>query len=286
MSEFYIFDLHNDFLTCNDTSKKQIFSNELQKSGDSFIYALYKGERSLVDIIDIYNKAKQSSVTYFAFEDACYVGENISLELNSKIIAECNPLYVSLTWNNDNAFACGCSDEHGQLKQDGQKFIEYMNDANIAIDIAHANKKSGMEIIDKANRVLCSHTAFLNFCKHKRNIDQEVIKLIIEKNGIIGLSCVGYFLVEKVNDINLKTDFSLMSLATENFFLNLDWFLQKYGCDNIAIGTDFFGSDFILFNENYRTLLNNIANRLSQKGVSETQIQKIFCKNVEGFFGI
>lgn len=286
MNDFYIFDLHNDFLTCNDTPKKQLFYNQTQKNGDLFIHALYKGERSLVDILDIYNKAKQNGVKYFAFEDACYTDEKIDLELNSKVIAECAPLYVSLTWNNDNSFACGCSDECGKLKKDGITFIEYMNAAGIAIDIAHANKTSSIKIIEKADKVLCSHTAFLNFCKHKRNIDEDIIKLIIEKNGIIGLSCVGYFLVKNATDVNLKSNLTIMQSATENFFINLDWFLQKFGCDNIAIGSDFFGSDFILFNEDYRIIIDNVTKKLGRNGVNKTQLQKIFCKNAQWFFAV
>lgn len=262
-----LIDLHNDWLTSGESSKNY---NLAEKSGYKSIYALFKGERTLNEIKEIYSRAVSFGVHNFAFEDACY-DEREEFDL---FLAEVIPLYASLCWNFENDFAHGCKTQGG-LKNDGRKFINRLNSLNIPLDLAHSNKQTFYEAADAAEQVLCSHTAFSSCARSVRNIDDEQIKYIIERNGIIGLCFVGYFLE---TDPDMRTIKDLESA----FFGAIDRYLQKFGTAGLAIGSDFFGSDLLAF-PSYDAFYSSFCDRFSAHG-SSADLYKITVGNALAFF--
>lgn len=276
-----LFDLHNDLLTATAKTDKQEFIKKNQKSGYRSIYALFKGERTLNETLEIYEKAKKIGVKYFSFEDACYLDEstdNESIAALFEKIAAINPLYVSLCWNYENAFAFGAFETvKAGLKSAGVKFIEKLNLKNIPIDTAHINEYGFYEILDIAKKTLCSHTAFDFIFSHRRNINDAQIKAMISRGGIIGLNCVGHFLTDKK---------FAPEIAAEAFFKSADLFVQKYGENNLVLGSDFFGSDYIAFKEDYAIFYEELTENFLKRNFAENFLTKFFYKNAVDFFKI
>ena len=276
-----LFDLHNDLLTSSTETDKQNFIKKNQKSGYRSIYALFKGERTLNETLEIYEKAKKVGVKYFAFEDACYLDENPDNESIAALfekIAAINPLYVSLCWNYENTFAFGAYESvKAGLKSAGVKFIEKLNLKNIPIDTAHINEYGFYEILDIAKKTLCSHTAFDFVFPHRRNINDAQIKALISRGGIIGLICAGHFLTEQK---------FAPKIAAEAFFKSADFFIQKYGENNLAIGSDFFGSDYLAFKENYAVFYEELTETFLKRNISEKFMSRFFYKNAVEFFNL
>lgn len=262
-----IIDLHNDLPTV--LFDRAEYQNN-KKAGYRSIYALYKGERTLEEIIKCYDFAKQSGAEYFAFEDACYPDEGKFFEF-AKLL---KPLYASLCWNYENDYASGCL-ATGGLKKSGYKFVNKLNKLNIPLDLAHANRRTFFQALEIADKVLCSHTSFSFVCDKKRNIDDEQIKAIIERKGIIGACFVGYFLGVKFGEYN-KTKIA--------FYRLIDGFLQKFGDKNLCIGSDLFGSDFLAFS-NYDEFFNEFCDYFLSKSGNMKTLEKILYKNAIGFFG-
>ena len=109
--------------------------------------------------------------------------------------------------------------------------------------------------------------------KHKRNISSETIKEIIIRNGIIGLTLVGYFLCEKTATI-------------DSVIKHIEYFLQKFGDDNLCIGTDFNGTDYLPINLSTYKDLKNLKNKLLKLGYGFKTIDKIFNKNATKYFNV
>ena len=168
-----LIDLHNDWLTSGESSKNY---NLAEKSGYKSIYALFKGERTLNEIKEIYSRAVSFGVHNFAFEDACY-DEREEFDL---FLAEVIPLYASLCWNFENDFAHGCKTQGG-LKNDGRKFINRLNSLNIPLDLAHSNKQTFYEAADAAEQTALSHLEnALRFVRATFGAGQELLVFLTQ----------------------------------------------------------------------------------------------------------
>lgn len=173
--------------------------------------------------------------------------------------------YCSLTWNFNNGFAGGALDD-GQLTEQGKSAIQLVEDSGCYIDLAHLNKKSFFQVLDSAKNVLCSHTGFNT---HPRSLDDEQIKALVARNAIIGLCTVRAF-----------TD----AYSAEQLANVIDKFVQKYGCDCLALGTDFNGSDDIPDDINGYDKLTKVQDFLINRGYDRKAVNKIFFENVNTFY--
>lgn len=265
-----IYDLHNDLLTQTD---ENFFKNEIalnEKSGYKSVYALFKGKNDLKTIKAICEKAVALGVKDVAFEDACYEDEDAAFEL----ICKAGARYASLCWNGENAYAGGCKTDVG-LKKSGYRFINRLNSAHIPLDLAHASKKTFYEAIEHAERVLCSHAAFDCVRSHVRNLDDDMIKAIIDRGGLVGLTFVGYFLCNE----GLEGEESVR----ERFFANVDCYLQKFGTVGLCIGSDFYGSDFLAFS-GYRSFIDIFLEYASKNRMPENAVNDVLFGNALRFF--
>ena len=266
-----IFDLHNDLLT-SEVPKivREVVKNN-EKSGYKSIYALYKGERTLSEVREIYEKTKGAGMCY-AFEDASYADTGAFECLCERV----KPLYASLCWNDENEFAGGCRSDGG-LKPRGVELIKMLDKRHIALDLAHANERTFFEAAEKAEKIMCSHTAFDFVKPHFRNIDEKQIKIILERKGIIGVCFVGYFLTdERGEKAKIKGESA--------FYEAIDWFLQKFGDDGLCVGSDFCGSDFLVFDD-YGSFVDKFERTMKRIGAGRETVEKILFRNALDFFG-
>ncbi|MBQ7407930.1 MAG: membrane dipeptidase [Clostridia bacterium] len=281
-------DLHSDVLTCNK-SKNEVVTEikNNKKMGYKSINAIFRDKMSLDSAVAIANYYWGCGVKNIAFEDCCYedfllkdgsdkhaVKENMRLLVST--LKKFNPLYLSLGWNYDNLFAGGCL-QNGRLSTYGHTFIKILNDEGIAVDCAHLNEISFYEVVDLAEKVLCSHTAISDIFPHKRNISYRAINKLIHKKGIIGITAVGHFLTGiKGNKKNYESA----------FYEHIDGFLQNFGAECLAIGTDFYGTNALAFNrEDYNEVYQRTIYNLQKLGVGEKDAKKITYANAENFFG-
>lgn len=173
--------------------------------------------------------------------------------------------YCSLTWNHNNGFAGGAFDD-GQLTEHGKSVIKAIEDSGCYVDLAHLNKKSFFQVLDCAKNVICSHTGFNT---HLRSLDDEQIKQLIARNAVIGLCTVRTF-----------TD----AYSIEQFADVIDSFVQKFGCNSLALGTDFNGSDDIPDDINDYDKLTKLHDILICRGYDTKSISKIFFENANSLY--
>ena len=101
--------------------------------------------------------------------------------------------FLTLTWNGENLIAGGTKSAKG-LTDFGKSIIKEMNKIGMAVDVSHLNDKSFYSVIEKADKVLATHSNCRSICNHKRNLTDEQIKLLCNKGGIIGLNFYPEFL--------------------------------------------------------------------------------------------
>ncbi len=135
----------------------------------------------------------------WAIEDAqqlvhsTQIGATLEQKLSALVSKGTPPVYISLTWVNENDFGGGDHTSVG-LKKCGQKLLDLMAATKIAVDLSHASDRLAHDIInyrEKAghrNSIIVSHTNFRAVHGAARNIPDDVAKYILDQNGIIGLS--------------------------------------------------------------------------------------------------
>ncbi len=245
-------DFHNDVLTSDNFSSlpKDYYENKI-------VTAIFRGKRSFNEVFHLVKKSP-----YIAFEDVGYD------DVDEKALINLNPVYVGLTWNGENCYGYGCDYNYG-LKQKGIDLVKKLSKNKIAVDTAHISKMGFMDIIDNADKVVNSHTCLSSVYRHKRNLENWQVKLIIEKGGLVAITCCGYFMT------NVKP------CKIEGFIRNILYFSEKFGVDNLAIGTDFYGTDFFPEGivEKYNCF-DFVALTLEKEGMTKEEIKKVFYTNL------
>ncbi len=254
-----LFDLHNDLLTAvapKDFEKIALrYSDELAGA----VLAFWSTNYAEIPEFEI---PKRDNL-YFAVEDMHFFDPN-----KSKSLLGLKPVYCGLTWNYDNGLAGGTYSDGG-LTDRGKEVIDFLNDNDIAVDLAHLNERSFFEVIDRANRPIVSHTFVSEFHPHKRNITFRQIRAIIEKRGIIGLT--------PINDFT--------GGGSDSFVRGIAALIDRFGDDNFAIGTDINGS------ENFPEELSDydgydaLVTALTDLGYDDKTINKITHLNAAKYVG-
>ena len=122
--------------------------------------------------------------------------------------------------------------------------------------------------------IFCSHTGFCGIVDDKRNLKDEQIECIVKSGGLIGLYFVGKYITK-----NKKC-------STDDVARNIDYFVQRFGKKNLAIGSDFFGTtdlpnDLCSYND-----IVVVEDKLKKLGYQNQDICDIFGNNVKRFFNL
>ena len=255
-------DLHNDLITyenLTENEKRRRIEKDLT-DGANVCYALFLGGQN-TQYLNSFSWAK--SLKNLSIEDIGGIDNFVD-------ILPFSPKFITLTWNGENqygagAFACG------SLTKKGADIIRLLNENNIALDMSHLNRETFFDAVEKAERVLVSHTCFDNLHSHKRNITDEQIRAIIEKNGVIGLTFVRGFLTNK----NCAT--------IDDLVKHIDYFCSKFSFRNLAIGTDFFGTDNGVVGIDDYSDFYKLKDALRRLGYQNNVIEDITTENARRF---
>ena len=148
----------------------------------------------------------------------------------------------------------------------GREIIERLNQLKILVDLSHINKRGFLDAIKYLRYPpIVSHTGIKGVYDHWRNIDDEEIKAVAERGGIIGIMFSKRFLGGEDEKI----------VASHFKYLK-----DKGGIDVVAIGSDFDGlvtpPSFIKDITGIKLLLE----RLKRYGFTEREIELIASGNV------
>ena len=175
---------------------------------------------------DILNAKQDKKVAFiFGFQNSAPIANNIFLleKFFNKGLR-----FMQLTYNNQTPLAGGCFEpKDSGISRFGKEVIEEMNRLGMIIDLSHAGKISCLDAIEFSSKpVAISHANPSFFYKSLRNIDNDVLKKLVNKNGFIGLSLYPYHLK---NLGNCKID---------EFCQMIKELINLIGSDNIGIGSD------------------------------------------------
>jgi len=175
------------------------------------------------DILDSKNQNKIAII--FGFQNSAPIANDIFLV--EKFFNE-GLRFMQLTYNNQTPLGGGCFESKDSgVSRFGESVIEEMNRLGMIVDLSHAGKQTCLDAIKISKEpVAISHANPSFFHNSVRNIDNEVLTALKNKNGFIGLSLYPY---------HLK---NLGDCKVEDFCEMIKQLINLIGDDNIGIGSD------------------------------------------------
>ncbi len=95
---------------------------------------------------------------------------------------------ASLTWNRRNPFADGVV-ETGGLSRLGERLVDRLVELGVILDLAHASPATFDEVLARTGGapVLVSHAACRAVNDHPRNVDDDRLRALAERDGLLGI---------------------------------------------------------------------------------------------------
>jgi len=228
--------------------------------------------------------------------------ENLDLLFNKGI------RYITLTHSKDNHISDSSYDQkytHGGLSQFGYKVIERMNQLGIMVDVSHVSDSAFYQAVKHSKApVIASHSS----CRHftpgfERNVSDDMIKLVANKDGVIMINFGSSFLTSKGNEAIEKIHEQIEAGADENdpqivaqfnaiknqpelmgdislVADHIDHVVKIAGIDYVGLGSDFDGVSNLPIGLEDASKLPDLIHELLKRGYTADEIEKICSKNV------
>ncbi len=237
---------------------KQVFAVWIRDDQDS-PYTLYKA--ILKDFKEKIKSKPDNLTPYFSVEGGAVIEDNIDRLYELKRDGICA---LTLTWNGENRIAGGSKTDK-VLTDFGKRVIKELNSLNMQCDLSHLNEQSFYSAVELADFPIATHSNCKSAFDCPRNLSDNQLKLIAEKGGLVGLCFYPEFLGGDVFEKLYENIYHLLELGMEN---------------NIALGSDFDGADMAEGLCDI-TKIPFLYEKLKEKGINETVLDKIFYKNAE-----
>ena len=196
---------------------------------------------------------------------------------------------MTLTWNYDNGLAspnnvpsilydgpCMPETEKG-LKEKGIEFLEEMERLHMILDVSHLSDGGFWDVAKYAKRPFAaSHSDARALCGHCRNLTDDMIRVMGQRGGLIGLNYCPSFLDPSTDRDHVKCRICDIA-AHARHIMNVG------GEDILALGSDFDGIEGELELKGAQDM-PLLAEGFEKAGFSQDLIEKIFSGNALRFF--
>ncbi len=220
--------------------------------------------------------------------------------------------YITLAHSKNNHI-CDSSYDDGPkwngLSPFGREVISEMNRIGMIIDVSHVTDKTFYQIIELSKApVVATHSSCRYFTPGwERNMDDEMIKLLAKKGGVIQINFGSIFVNKQVNKeyLTRKKDIAeyiktnnlqggerekfikkytqenpLSDADVSDVVINIDYVVKLVGIDHVGLGSDFDGvGDNLPNGLRDVSCYPNLIYGLLKEGYTEEDIRKICSEN-------
>jgi len=204
---------------------------------------------------------------------------------------------LTLTWFDENCFGSPSSDDplvmNKPLSEFGRTAIPLLNELGIVIDVSHLSDGGFWQLIDLSEKpFVASHSNCRALVPHFRNLDDDMIRALAQKGGVMGLNFCSIFL-DPANRIgaeikNLMTDLLFDGRnelppgvsRIEDMVRHVLHAYKVGGADVLAIGTDFDGMSPLGLEISSPLQMDRLFTALRRAGLPAAALDAMLTKNV------
>ena len=263
---------------------------------------------------DAYSLEKEDKrAIYIGIENGYPIGEDLS---NVEAYYNKGVRYITLVHSSNNDLADSATApngaEHDGISKFGSQVVSEMNRLGIMVDVSHGSDSVFYDAIKLSKApIIATHSNARAVTNHKRNMTDEMLKLMAKKGGVVQLTMLSSYLRD--TPPNIKRDSAIDSLRSnmkpidkmsdeekvtlrakyqeinENYpnppatvkhvVDHIDHIIKIAGINHVGIGCDFDGGGGIegVFDASE---VMNITIELVRRGYTEEQIEKIWGGNL------
>jgi len=170
-------------------------------------------------------KSENKTAVFFGFQNCSPIEDDIGLV---EKIYDLGCRFMQLTYNNQSLLATGCYENvDSGVTNFGKEVIKEMNRLGLVIDMSHSAEKSTIDAIEISEKPIAITHANPSFWHPaKRNKSNELLKILSDNKGMLGLSLYPHHLKDGT-DCSLES-FCEMTAKTAEIM----------GAEKIGIGSD------------------------------------------------
>ena len=190
---------------------------------------------------------------------------------------------IGITHYGANRYGGGTRSEVG-LAADALPLLRNIEELGIALDLTHLSDPSFWQVVDRFNgRVLASHQNARKFCDWQRQFSDEMIRVVIERKGVLGMALDAVMLQPGWIRGASKPEVTLDRVVE-----NIDHVCQLAGnCRHVGIGSDLdggYGYDQTPADLNTIADLQKLSELLAKRGYPAADIEAVMHGNWIRFF--
>ena len=263
---------------------------------------------------DAYSLEKEDKrAIYIGIENGYPIGDDLT---NVEAYYNKGVRYITLVHSSNNDLADSATDpngaEHDGISDFGSRVVNEMNRLGIMVDVSHGSDSVFYDAIKLSKaQIIATHSNARAVTNHKRNMTDEMLKLMAKNGGVVQLTMLSSYLREAPP--NIKRDSAIDSLRSnmkpidkmsdeekvalrakyqkinkkypdppatvKHVVDHIDHIIKIAGIDHVGIGCDFDGGGGIegVFDASE---VMNITIELVRRGYTEEQIEKIWGGNL------
>ena len=143
-------------------------------------------------------KLENKTAIFFGFQNCSPIEDDIGLV---EKVHELGCRFMQLTYNNQSLLATGCYEKiDSGVTNFGREAIKEMNRVGIVVDMSHSAEKSTMDAIEISEKPIAITHANPSFWHAaKRNKSTDLLKMLSDSGGMLGLSLYPHHLKENTN---------------------------------------------------------------------------------------
>jgi membrane dipeptidase len=223
--------------------------------------------------------------------------------------------YMTLTHVNTNNWcdSSGDAGRHNGITDFGRDVVRTMNDLGMIVDISHVSDRAFEQVIETTRLpIVATHSSCRALCRHPRNMTDDMLRTLAKNGGVCMINFFAAFLNDGVAQVIMsaqrrpgqakgsglggteelpddRTDWDsylkwFNSLGCPQATLDdaVDHIIhaaEVAGVDHVGIGSDFDGVPALPLDLQTAETLPRLTERLQQRGVSDTDIEKILGAN-------
>jgi membrane dipeptidase len=238
-------------------------------------------------------------------------GQSIGSSLGAlRTFARLGAGYMTLTHNDDNAWADSATGEHahGGLTRFGEEVVREMNRLGVLVDLSHVSDDVMRQAIEVSQApVLFSHSSARALADVPRNVPDDVLELVGRTGGVVMVAFVPSFVTQRGAEINeqgwietrrLRAEHPGDPIAVEKAID--EWYLQQEqidvtpadiadhidhirdvaGIDAIGVGGDYDGVPSMGDRLSDVSAYPLVFRELRDRAYSDEELQKVAGRNV------
>ena len=148
---------------------------------------------------------------------------------NLSVFHELGVRVIQLCYNRENELGYGCFDPVDPgLTPFGVEAVREMNRLGVVVDLSHTGRQTSLEAIElSAAPPVFSHSNPRALCDNRRNIDDEQIRAVADRHGLIGV-------------VSFPSFVRAERPTLDDVVAHIEYLCELVGSDHVAIGNDFY----------------------------------------------